>query len=59
MGDRPDRLNPVDAVMHRELGEIWRDIDAEPDVNSVIITGAGRVFSAGGDFAMMEKLPRN
>ncbi len=42
MGDRPERLNAVDAVMHRELGEIWRDIDADPEVNSVIITGAGR-----------------
>ena len=56
MGDRPERLNAVDAVMHRELGEIWRDIDADPDVNSVIITGAGRAFSAGGDFAMIEEM---
>jgi enoyl-CoA hydratase len=56
MGDRPERLNAVDAVMHRELGEVWRDIDADPDVNSVIITGAGRAFSAGGDFAMIEEM---
>ena len=58
MGDRPERLNAVDAVMHRELGEIWRDIDADPEVNSVIITGAGRAFSAGGDFAMVEQMMR-
>ena len=56
MGSGEERLDPVDAVMHRELGEIWRDIDADPAVNSVIITGAGRAFSAGGDFAMIEEM---
>src|SRR5579863_8612545 len=56
MGDRPERLKAVDAVMHRELGDIWRDIDADPEVNSVIITGAGRAFSAGGDFSMIEEM---
>ncbi len=56
MGSGQERPNPVDAVMHRELGKIWRDIDADPAVNSVIITGAGRAFSAGGDFAMIEEV---
>src|ERR1700733_864940 len=56
MGLGQERPNPVDAVMHRELGEIWRDIDADPEVNSVIINGAGRAFSAGGDFAMIEEM---
>ena len=40
MGLGQERPNPVDAVMHRELGEIWRDVDADLEVNSVIITGA-------------------
>src|SRR5690348_9616248 len=56
MGEGQERPNPVDAVMHRELGEVWRDVDADPDVNAVIITGAGRAFSAGGDFAMIEQI---
>jgi enoyl-CoA hydratase len=56
MGEGRERPNPVDAAMHRELGEIWREIDADPDVNAVIITGAGRAFSAGGDFAMIEQI---
>ena len=56
MGEGQERPNPVDAVMHRELGEVWRDIDADPDVNAVIITGAGRAFSAGGDFVMIEQI---
>jgi enoyl-CoA hydratase len=53
---RPDRLNPVDRVMHRELGEIWRDVDADPDVSVALIRGQGRGFSAGGDFALIEEM---
>ena len=56
MGEGQERPNPVDAAMHRELGDVWRDIDADADVNAVIITGAGRAFSAGGDFAMIEQI---
>jgi enoyl-CoA hydratase len=51
--DRPGRLNAAEHVMHRELSEIWRDIDADPDVSAVIVRGAGRGFSAGGDFDLI------
>ena len=27
----PGKLNAADTVMHRELAEIWRDVDADPD----------------------------
>jgi enoyl-CoA hydratase len=50
------KMNAADQDMHRELGEIWRDVDADPTVNAAIITGAGSVFSAGGDFAMIETM---
>src|SRR5437899_3875381 len=49
----PGRLNSADATMHRELVEIWRDIDADPGVSAAILTGAGKAFSAGGDFDMI------
>ena len=48
------KVNATDAAMHTELAAIWRDIGADPSVNAAIITGAGRMFSAGGDFAMIE-----
>ena len=42
--------------MHRELVDVWRDIDRDDTVNCVIIQGAGgKVFSAGGDFDIIEK----
>lgn len=54
--NRPERLNAANAAMHRELAEIWRVIDNDHTVNSVILTGAGKAFSAGGDFEMIEAI---
>src|SRR5262245_11028947 len=48
------KLNATDHAMHSELAQIWRDIDADPEVNVAIITGAGKMFSAGGDFDMIK-----
>jgi len=50
------KMNTADHRMHWELAEIWHDIDSDPDINAAIITGNDQVFSAGGDFAMVEDL---
>jgi enoyl-CoA hydratase len=50
------KLNATDRIMHAELAQIWRDIDSDPDVHAAIITGAGKMFSAGGDFAMINDI---
>lgn len=47
--NRPDRLNAVDAEMARELVEATRELLADTAVRALVITGAGRAFSAGGD----------
>ncbi len=52
----PGKLNAADAVMHRELAEIWRDVDADPQVRCAILTGEGAAFSAGGDFEMIQQI---
>jgi enoyl-CoA hydratase len=49
------RMNTADAAMHGELVRVWRDIESDPSVNAAIITGAGKIFSAGGDFALIEE----
>ncbi len=51
--DTPGKLNAADAEMHGELARIWRDIDADPEVNCAMIQGAGKAFSAGGDLDMI------
>ncbi len=45
----PLKMGAMDAVMHREVSEVWSDVDADASVSAVIITGEGRSFSAGGD----------
>ena len=50
--NKPERLNAVDQPTHAELADIWRDIDADPETSAVLVTGAGRAFSAGGDLGM-------
>lgn len=54
--DRPERLNALDADGHRELADIWRVIDRDRDVRSVLLCATGKSFSAGGDFDVVEKL---
>ena len=54
--NRPERLNALDAVGHREITYVWREVDEDPDVDVVILTGAGKAFSAGGDFEMIEEI---
>ncbi len=53
---RPEKLNAVDADTHRELADIWRDIDRDESVGAVLVTGAGKAFSAGGDFGMVQAM---
>jgi enoyl-CoA hydratase len=47
--NRPDELNAVNADLHRALATVWRELAADADARAVVLTGAGRAFSAGGD----------
>jgi len=49
------RMNTTDEILHGELAEIWRDVDKDTSVNAAILTGAGTVFSAGGDFSIIQQ----
>jgi len=50
------RQNSATEAMHRDLANVWRAIDAEAGIRSVIVRGAGDHFSSGGDFAMIERM---
>ena len=45
--DRPDRLNAVGQVLHTELSLVFRQLARDPAVRVVVLSGAGRAFSAG------------
>ena len=46
---RPERLNAVDPLMRLELDALCNEIARNSILKVVILTGAGRGFSAGGD----------
>ena len=54
--NRPDKLNAADREMHSNLTEIWRVIDADASMNAVLVTSAGKAFSAGGDLELVGKM---
>ena len=53
--NRPDALNAFDLAMHDELPEALELCAGDPDSDVILITGAGRAFSAGGDLAHIER----
>jgi enoyl-CoA hydratase len=49
-------FNTLDVRGHWEVANVWKDIDADSSINTAIITGRGKAFSAGGHFDVEEKL---
>ena len=54
--NRPDKLNAVDKEMHGELTRIFTEADDDPDSDVIVLTGAGRAFSSGGDIDWMQEM---
>lgn len=50
------KMNEMDYDLHHAIAEIWTHVENDPDTSVAILTGAGRAFSAGGDFALEEKV---
>jgi 2-(1,2-epoxy-1,2-dihydrophenyl)acetyl-CoA isomerase len=46
---RPERLNALDKAMSVRLLAVLEEVAADDVVRAVVLTGAGRAFSAGGD----------
>lgn len=55
---RPEKLNALGPEFWDEMAPLFREIDADRSVRAVVMTGAGRAFTAGLDVpAMMKRLP--
>ena len=49
-------LNSVGQQMHRDLADVWLAVDRDPEVRVAILQGAGKAFSAGGNFDMIHEM---
>jgi enoyl-CoA hydratase len=54
--DRPQRLNAIGSDTHAQLQSALDVIEADPGLRAVVITGAGKVFSAGADISEMRAI---
>jgi len=57
--NKPEKRNPLGPIT---IGEVHHALEAARDdehVRAVILTGAGKAFSAGGDLSQMGQAPRN
>lgn len=57
--NRPDDLNAVNDNLHVGLAKIWEELNEDVGARAAVITGAGRAFSAGGDFHYLDELGRD
>jgi enoyl-CoA hydratase/carnithine racemase len=63
--NRPDKLNALDSAMFEGLVETGRALASDRSLRAVVLSGEGRAFCAGLDFASFmgmanaERLPRN
>lgn len=54
--NRPEALNATNEALHHALIAVWRHLAEDPGARAVVLTGAGRAFSAGGDFVHFVEL---
>jgi enoyl-CoA hydratase len=53
------KLSVADAQLHRELAQVWRDVDADPDTSVAIIRGVGKGYSGGGSLDLVEQMTQD
>lgn len=54
--NRPDQLNAMTWDMHEESSRLFYDLGMDHSIDIVVLTGAGRAFSAGGDIVGMRMM---
>lgn len=57
--NRPNELNATNHELHHALACLFPQVDDDIDARAVVLTGNGRAFSAGGDFAYLDELTQD
>jgi len=55
--NRPDKMNSITPQLQKELMQALDELETDDDITVVILTGAGRAFSAGFDVSVMSENP--
>ena len=54
--NRPARLNAFSQTMREELEAALQQMEKDPEIRCVVLTGVGRAFCTGGDVGVMKQL---
>ena len=54
--NRVDAMNAANEALHGELAQVWRELESDPAVRAIVLTGSGDAFSAGGDLHLLERM---
>ncbi len=53
--NRPDQLNAINEEMREDFARLFTELQTNDEIKVVVLTGAGRAFSAGGDIEYFER----
>lgn len=57
--NRPDKLNALNKEVYLEIGKAIDELENDSNFRVLVITGAGRAFSAGGDISELSEATRS
>jgi len=47
--NRPEKQNALSAALLRSIDDVFAELDQDPDIRGIVLTGNEKVFSTGGD----------
>lgn len=51
--NRPDKRNALDLAMRGAIAQAFTDLEADPAVHAIVVTGSDTVFAAGADLNLL------
>ena len=54
--NRPDAYNATNEALHGEIARVWRELAEDTEARAVVLTGAGKAFSGGGDLNLLDRM---
>jgi enoyl-CoA hydratase len=54
--NRPDAFNATNETLHGALATVWAGLAADTEMRALVITGAGKAFSGGGDLNLLDRM---
>ena len=54
--NRPAAFNAADAALHGRLARVWSELADDAGAAAIVLTGAGKAFSGGGDLDLLSRM---